>query len=159
MAEQNEKQAFAALNAPVADTSWTLEAELLGTVAETGDVPVRFTRPIEIVGIHVSVITKLPMASPALREPTVKDINVSMLSNDSDTWTKRLTESGSGGNFALLESLGIQVPRLMRLRPGGDTPDFTFNFAWKQFDAATPYYEGAIISLTLYANYLTPKEA
>ena len=46
----SEIQDFAAIHAPIAPLSWSLVAELPGSAEETGDVPVRFTRPIELLG-------------------------------------------------------------------------------------------------------------
>jgi hypothetical protein len=145
---------FAALHCPIAPLTWSLFAELPNTAEETGDIPVRFSRPVEILGIQASVIPKHPITNFVV--PTINDIDVSLISDNEDLWTKRLTESGPEGGMVPLASLTVQIPRLLRIVPQGDAPDFTFKFAWAQFIATDEeIYETALIRLGIYARYIT----
>jgi hypothetical protein len=147
---------FAALHAPVAPLTWELHAELPGTSAETGDIPVRFLRPVEITGLFAVVIPKRPLGGGGLIIPSIDDIEVQLTSDNEDLWTKRLTESGSEGGMVPLGGLTVAVPRLLRIVPLGDAPDFTWKFSWAQFvSAASPIYEDAIIRLAIYARYIS----
>jgi len=152
----NERQDFAALHCPIAPFTWALVTELGGDVETTGDIPIRFTRPVEILGIRASVIAKLPLGN--LIVPTVDDLDVLLQTDNEDTWTKTLKESGGQGGFVPLRDLTIDAPRLLRIVPKGDAPDFTFQFQWAQFVDGTPLYETALIRVSLLARYLSKAE-
>lgn len=154
----SEKQDFAALNAPVAPFTWGAIVELPNTVQQTADVPVRFERPLELLGIKAIVVPKYPLIGTGLIVPTVDDIDVMMQTDNEDLWTKTLLESGSGGDFAPLTALAIDAPRLLRIVPAADAPDFTFRFQWTQFTQGTPLFEHAIIKLGILARYLSKAE-
>ncbi len=151
----SEQQDFAALHAPIAPFTWELRAELSGLAETTGDVPMRFTRPVEILGITPIIIPKYPLAGGGAIIPTADDVDVSLLSDNEDIWTKRLTEAGSAGGLVPLSALSINVPRLLRIVPKGDAPDFTWQFSWAQFTAGTRIYEDAIIRLGVFARYIS----
>lgn len=146
---------FAALHAPIAPLTWDLRAELPGAAPETGDIPMRFSRPIELLGMTAVVIPKRPLAGGGLLTPTLADIDVSLVSDNEDLWTRRLTESGTSGGLVSLSGLLVTVPRLLRIVPRGDAPDFTWNFAWADFLSGTPFFEDAIIRLSIFARYIT----
>jgi hypothetical protein len=155
----SDTQDFAALHAPVTPKTWSISAELARTVESTGVIPMRFTRPIEILGIKATVTAKRPLVGGGLIIPTVDDLDVSLLTDDQDLWTKHLAESGSEGNFVALSHLTIDAPRLLRIVPRGDAPDLAFEFAWAQFiDATHPIFEDALIRVSIMCRYIT-KEA
>lgn len=153
----SERQDFAALCAPVTPETWALEAELSRTVEGTGDIPIRFTRPIEILGIRAQVVAKLPLVGGGLIIPTLDDVNVSLVTDNEDLWTRRVQESGSNGNFVPLVHLTIDgnPGRLLRIVPRGDAPDLAFQFNWGQFTQGTPFYEDAIVRLSLLTRYIS----
>jgi len=151
----SEQQDFAALHAPIAPFSWELRAELPRTSEETGDIPMRFSRPVEILGLQAVVIPVRPLAGGGLIIPTIDDIDVSLVSDNEDMWTKRLTDSGSAGALVPLSGLTVDTPRLLRIVPKGDAPDFTWKFAWAQFVSGTPIYEDALIRCTIFARYIS----
>lgn len=154
------RQDFAALNAPVTPETWALEAELANTVEGTGDIPIRFTRPIEILGMRATVVPKLPLAGGGLILPTLDDVNVMLTTDNEDLWTKRVQESGGNGNFVPLGHLVLDGSpgRLLRIVPRGDAPDLAFQFNWAQFVAGTPFYEDAIIRLSLLTRYISKED-
>jgi hypothetical protein len=155
----SDKQDFQALHAPVTPKTWSITAELARTVESTGGIPVRFTRPIEILGIKATVTAKRPLTGGGLIIPTVDDLDVSLITDDEDLWTKHLKESGSEGQFVALSHLTVDAPRLLRIVPRGSAPDLSFEFAWGQFiDAAHPIFEDALIRLSLFCRYITAEE-
>lgn len=151
----SERQDFAALHAPIAPFTWALNTQLDSAAEDTGEIPVRFTRPIEVLGIKASITPVLPLAGGGLTVPTIEDIDVFLLSDNEDLWTKTLKESGSAGGFVPLSHLTIDAPRLLRIVPKGDAPDFTFTFAWAQFIPGAPLFESAIIRLSLLTRYIS----
>lgn len=154
----NERQDFQALHAPISPFTWGLTVELPNTVEGTADVPVRFGRPVELMGLKASVLPKLPLAGN-LVIPTVEDFDILLQTDNQDTWTKTLKESGGAGGFVPLSHLTIDTPRLLRIVPVGDAPDFTFQFQWAQFiDPSHPLYESAIIRLSAIARYISKDE-
>jgi len=159
MLQGSERQDFAALNAPVTPETWALVAELDRTVQGTGDVPVRFTRPIEILGMKALVSPRYPLAGGGLIIPTVDDIDVFLTTDNEDVWTRRLKESGGEGNFVPLAHLTVDVPRLLRIVPKGDAPDLSFQFQWAQFPPATGApWESCVIRLSLLTRYISKED-
>ncbi len=154
-----ELQDFAALHAPVSPFTWGLTTELPRTSENSGEIPIRFGRPIEVLGIKASVIAKRPLSGDNLVIPTVEDIDVLLQTDNEEMWTRTLKESGGAGGFVPLDHLTIDAGRLLRIVPLGDGPDFTFNFQWAQFvDSDNPIYEDAIIRVSLLTRYIS-KEA
>lgn len=158
MLQGSERQDFAALNAPVTPETWALVAELPNTVQGTGDIPIRFTRPIEILGLKATISPKLPLAGGGLIIPAIQDVDASLITDNENLWTRRIKESGGEGNFVPLEHLTIDVPRLLRIVPTGDAPDLSFQFQWAQFIQGTPLFETAIVRLSLLTRYITKEE-
>ncbi len=158
--DEDVSQEFATCAAPVAPYTWDIgPVTLLNTDQESGIVPVRFGRWIEITGFDATVIPKLPIApGSGLVIPTVDDLDVLIDMNQGDHFTAQVDDDGPQTGFVPLKSLLTQLPRLVRIRPGVPAPDFSIKFAWRQFVQGTPLYEHAIIDLTMFARYL-PKPA
>ncbi len=148
-------QDFQALHAPIAPLSWSLEAVLPANVQGTGDIPIRWTRPVEILGMKATVLPVYPFdpdgGTPA---PILEDVDVYLLTEDTSIWTKHYNESGGDGNFVPLAHLTVDTPRLLRICLWDDAPDLTFQFQWAQFLQGTPFTVDALIRLTLFTRYL-----
>lgn len=155
---KNPEQEYATLTAPVAPYRWRVgPIELLNTDQETGFVPVRFSRPIEIVGVRAVVVPKLPLAGGALRVPTVSDIDVLVELNQDVRLTNQVNDDGTQRGFVPLSSLTVDEATLLRWIPNVDAPDFQVSFAWRQFIQGTPVYESAIVDLVFLARYVKPE--
>lgn len=150
-------QEFSALAAPVAQYTWAIApVTLLNTQDKTAIIPVRFSRPVEILGFDARVIPKLPLAG-SLAIPTVDVIDVYIDLDQAQKFTSQVDDEGPATGFVPLASVLTSKDggaRLVRIQPNAPSPDFQFQFAWRQFIAGTPLYEGAIISLAMYARYV-----
>jgi hypothetical protein len=164
MSTPDVTQEFATNASPVAPYTWQVgPIVLLATQPDTGFIPVRFSRPIEILGMHAVVIPVLPLVggftTPSLPTPTPNDIDVLMQLDQVERYTSNVTDNTIGPGYVPLQALTVTAgARLLRVIPNADAPDIQFKFAWRQFIQGTPLYQGAIISLSLYARYL-PKGA
>jgi hypothetical protein len=152
----------AALHAPVAPFSWEFQADLDGDTERTARIPLRFTRPVQILGFYPSVIRNAALG--ALENPTTEHVLCLLHANREIMYTNRL-ESGQGAqvpeNFVTLASLGVQVPRLVNIQLRQGAPELAAEFRWKRWNAAfeeTPVYPNAIVTLTAFARYLTEEE-
>ena len=169
---QNESQAVrtgsrgvlihAANHAPVAPFSWEFQADLDGTLEGTARIPLKFTRPVQILGFYPSVILNAAIGSLAL--PTTEHVLVLLHANREVMYTHRL-ESGAGAqapeNFVTLASMGVQVPRLVNIQLRQGAPELACEFRWKRWAAtyaSSPVYPDVIVSMTVYARYLTKDE-
>ncbi len=146
----NVEQEFAVQAAPIAELTWDVgPIRLLATDANTGAVPVRFSSPLEILGIKATVIPVLPLAG-GFPSPTLEDIDVLFEQDENKRFTAQTNDSGrTVGGYVPLAHLVTDANRLLRIQPGVEAPDLQFTFAWRQFVLGTPYYQGAIISLSL----------
>ena len=153
----NDRQAHAALHAPVAPDTWSFSAALLRTVERTGVIPVKFSRPVEIVGFAADVIPARPLVGGGLAIPTPADIDALVeMDNGNRKFTSRVTDDGTTTHDVVpLSHLTVLLPRLVRIEPDDNpNPDFSFQFAWAQFVTGVPKYEDAIIRFSLLGSYL-----
>jgi hypothetical protein len=149
-------QEFAVNAAPVAQFTWSLgRVLLLATEEKSGVIPVRFSRPVEILGFQATVISQLPLAGN-LAIPSVDDIDVYIDIDQETKLTSQVNEDGPQTGFVPLPHVLTEgnPGRLLRVQPNAPAPDFQFQFSWAQFAAGTPLYEDAIIALSLAARYL-----
>jgi hypothetical protein len=155
---KDHQQPFAVNAAPIAELTWAMGPTiLLGTEEQTGFVKADFSRPIEILGIGGVVIPVLPLAG-GFPSPTLDDIDVKFELDQADKYTSNVTEGQTGSGFVPFKDLLTTAQRLMRLCPNVVAPDILMSFKWRQFTQGTQLYQGAIISATLYARYLTDDE-
>jgi hypothetical protein len=151
-----------ALSGPVAAFSWEFQADLDGNQEETARIPLAFSRPVQVLGMYPSVIRNAALGQ--LEDPTAEHILCLLQANRETLYTNRL-ESAQGAqapeNYVTLASLGVQVPRLVNIQLRQGSPELACQFRWKRWSAAiqaTPVYPDAIVSLTLYARYLSESE-
>lgn len=152
----------AANHAPVAPFSWEFQAELDGDEEHTGRIPLRFARPVQILGFYPSVINNEALGQ--LEQPTTEHVLCLLHANRETLYTNRL-ESGAGAqapeDYVTLASMGVQVPRLVNIQLRDGSPTLEAAFRWKRWAAAfedTPVYPDVICSLTCYCRYLTAAE-
>jgi len=151
-------QPLAALHAPVAPYTWEVQATLLRTVQETGRIPLRWNRPVEIIGMYAAV-RQASVAGCGLLIPTVDDLLVAVSANQEDRFTNRLEDTGQTAqaeSFVTLGSLSVQAPRLTRIMLTNGSPQVDVAFRWKAHNPiATPRFEDAMISLSFYCRYVS----
>ncbi len=150
-------QPLAALHAPVAPYTWEVQALLLRTIQETGRIPLRWNRPIEIIGMYAAV--RQASAVGGLLVPTVDDVLVALSANQEDRFTNCLEDTGQTAqaeSFVTLGALSVAVPRLTRIMLTNGTPQVDVAFRWKAHNViATPSFENAMISLSFYCRYIS----
>jgi len=148
-------QLYAANHAPVAPYTWEVQANLLRTVQDTGRIPLRWNRPVMIVGMYASVVQN--SAAGQLLIPTTDDITVELQANQEDRFTNRLETTAATGlvsSYVTLEALSVQVPRLTEIRLENASPQVDVSFRWKTNPPANPTHEDAYCSLAFYCVYL-----
>ena len=152
----------AANHAPVAPFSWEFEADLDGDTEQTARIPLRFSRPVQILGFYPSVINNADLGQ--LEQPTTDHVLCLLHANRETMYTHRLESPEAAAapeNYVTLASLGVQVPRLVNIQLRQGAPELEAQFRWKRWAAAfeeTPVYPDVIVSLTCYARYLTEEE-
>lgn len=150
-------QLYAANHSPVAPYSWEVQATLLRTNLDTGRLPLRWNRPVEILGMYASVLQHSSEGG-GLFVPTADAIACALSANQQDRFTSRLemaAQTGSAENFVTLASLTVQVPRLVRIQLKNESPQLDVEFRWKTNNPASPTFEDAFVSLTFFCRYMT----
>lgn len=145
----------AALHAPVAPYTWEVQALLRNSVQETPRVPLRWNRPVCIVGMYPSVVAY--DIDGQLITPTTDEIAVYIGANQKDRFTNRLDQgvaTGLAESYVTLAAVGIQAPRLWDLRLENDAPQVDVSFRWKTNTITSPTHENAYCSLAFYCYYL-----
>lgn len=148
-------QLRAALHAPVTPYTWEVQSNLARTVQDTGRIPLRWNRPVMIVGMYASVLQN--SAVGGLLIPSTDAITVELSANQEDRFTNRLEDTAATGlvsSFVTLEALSVQVPRLTEIRLENAAPQVDVAFRWKTNNPASPTYEDAYCSLAFYCLYL-----
>lgn len=149
-------QVIAALHAPVAPLTWEIQAELPDQQQQTGRIPLDFRGPLEIVGLHPTVIATTAAAN--LRDPNPDDLLALIDINNEERLTNRLEQGGAAGpgsSFVSLSALGVLLPRLLRKRITNARPNVAIQFRWKRaVVVGMPYYQDAIVSVAFMVRYL-----
>lgn len=142
------EQLAAALIAPAAPFSWEVQYLLENDTLESGRIPIRWQRPVEVVGMYASV---RQATSSSLLVPTVDDIQVALGANQRERFTNRLEDTAQTSmaeSFVTLGALMIQTPRLLRLQLVTPAPEMDVTFRWKSNnDITDPLFEDALIGL------------
>ncbi|OFW65958.1 MAG: hypothetical protein A2Y74_05345 [Actinobacteria bacterium RBG_13_63_9] len=150
-------QALAALHAPIAPYTWEVQATLLRTVQETGRIPLRWNRPVEIIGMYAAV--RQASVAGGLLVPTTDDLVCALSANQEDRFTNRLedvSQTAMAETFVTLAALSVQVPRLMRIMLTNAAPQVDIAFRWKTHNPiGTPRFEDALISVAFYCRYIS----
>lgn len=150
-------QMYAAAHAPVAPFTWEVQAELARTQQETGRLPLRWNRPVEIVGFFATVVALND--DGGLLGPTTDDIQCAIGANQEERFTNRLEDAAATAleeSFVTLSALSVEVPRLVRIQLTNAGPQMDVAFRWKNHNPiASPRFEDALISLALYCRYIT----
>jgi hypothetical protein len=148
---------YAAAHAPVAPFTWEVQAELARTQQETGRLPLRWNRPVEIVGFFATVVALND--DGGLLGPTTDDIQCAIGANQEERFTNRLEDAAATAleeSFVTLSALSVEVPRLVRIQLTNAGPQMDVAFRWKNHNPiASPRFEDALISLALYCRYIT----
>lgn len=152
-------QEFQALHAPVAPYTWEVRSTLLTTQQETTRIPIFFRGPVEIQGFYPSVRINGAVQGGTRRIPTTDNVMVMMDINQQDRLTNRLESTsvaGPGQSFVTLASMGVLVPRLIRIQILNAAPDVGIQFRWDQDPApgGVPIYENCLIQLAFFCRYL-----
>ncbi len=151
-------QLIAANHAPVAPYTWEIQAELGRTTQETGRLPMRWNRPVEILGLFPTV-RALNAAGGGLLAPTADDIMVALGANQEDRFTNRLEDAAATAleeSFVTLSALSVLVPRLVRIQLTNASPQVDVSFRWKNNNPiAQPRFEDALIGVAFFCRYIT----
>lgn len=137
--------------------TWEVSATLGRTTEQTRLIPVRFQRPVRIVGFYPTVIKG--SAVGGLIVPTADDISCVISANQRDRFTNRLEDvssSGYGEAYVTLSALGtsqLQGNRLLNLELRDTAPQLELGFRWKRWTGSA-IYEDALISVALFADYI-----
>lgn len=149
-------QKIGALTAPIAPYTWEVQVLLDNDVQETGRIPLRWNRPVEIVGMFSAVCRA---SVGGLLVPTTTDISCLLSANQEDRFTNRLedaSQTAQAESFVTLASLDVQVPRLTRIELKNASPQIDVAFRWKQHNnIASPIFESALVSLSFYCRYIS----
>lgn len=141
----------------IAPYTWEVGATLSRTSEETRRIPVRFPRPVRVVGMYPSVIAG--SAVGGLVAPSCDAILAVVSSNQRDRFTNRLEDvssAGYGEAYVTLSALGtsqLQGNRLMNIELKEASPQLDLGFRWKRW-SGSPIYEDAIIHVALFCEYL-----
>lgn len=142
--------------AAVAPYTWEAQAVLGRTVLQTGRIPLRFAKPVQIVGFYPSVIADSNVGG--LLVPTLDDILVLLDMNEEKRFTNRLeqtTGAATGAGFVTLGALGsARAQRFLNLKVRNAAPDIGVQFRWKRDPSGGAIYEDAMIGLAFFAKYL-----
>jgi len=148
-------QLVAALHAPVTPYTWEVQANLARDTQDTGRIPLRWNRPVLVVGMYASVERNSSVGN--LLIPTTDSITCELSANQEDRFTNRLEDTSATGlvsSFVTLEALSVQVPRLTEIRLENASPQIDVAFRWKTNDPTDPTYEDAYCSLAFYCVYI-----
>lgn len=150
-------QQYAALVAPTAPYTWECQATLARTVQETGRIPLRWNRPVEIIGMYAAVV-QASIAGGGLLVPGTNDLMVLISANQEDRFTNRLedtAQTGQAESYVTLAAVSVLAPRLTRICLTNASPQVDVNFRWKSHNPiATPRFEDALISLAFFCRYI-----
>lgn len=150
-------QLNAALIAPIAPYTWECQATLARTIQETGRIPLRWNRPVEIVGMYAAV-RQASIAGGGLLVPQVDDLMVLLDANQEDRFTNRLedvSQTGQAESYVTLGAVSVLAPRLTRIMLKNGAPQIDVSFRWKTHNPiATPRFEDALVSLAFFCRYI-----
>jgi hypothetical protein len=147
-----------ALVAPAAPYTWEMQAVLQGTANTTGRVPVKFPRPVEVLGFIPTIITQDPAAGGV--DATLDDVSVLLDVDQKDRMTNRLDQttgqaSTDASSFVTLRAMSILLPRAMRWQLNSAKPDLGVTFAWKIPPVGgIARYRPALISLAMVCRFI-----
>jgi len=157
MDDADSGQSRATLTAPVSPFTWEVQAELPRTVLETGRLPLKWNRPVEIVGMQPSVVALNATGTPLL-VPTADDIQVLLDSNQQDRYTNRLEDTAATAmdeSYVTLSSMSTFLPRLMRIQLRNASPQIGIGFRWKRHNPiAAPRFFDALIGIAFFCRYI-----
>ncbi len=151
---------FAALSQPVAKYTWEVQSTLSRTSEETRRIPIKWQRPVKIVGMYPTVIAGTSVGG-GLLIPTVNDILVVLNANQKDRYTNRLEDvasTGLGESYVTLGSLSTSQAagnRMLEIELNVPAPQLDVAFRWKRPPTGgVALYEDAIVGLCLFCNYV-----
>jgi hypothetical protein len=144
--------AFVALHAPMAPLTWEARALLPSASPETNRIPLRFPRPVEILGFFPTVIDTDAATGVS---HTLNTLDVSLDINATDRVTSgegvSTAAGGTAGTFVTLAALGIQAPRLVGLKLRNSNPDMGFVFRSKR---GSGVFNSALVTVATFARYI-----
>jgi hypothetical protein len=147
--------------AAVAPFTWEVQATLGGAVLQTGRIPLRFPKPVEIVGFYPSIVDG-SAAGGGLVSASLDDVLVLLDANEERRFTNRLEQTAAaatGAGFVTLGALGAaRAQRFLDLKLRNAAPDIGVQFRWKRDPSAGAIFEDAIVCLAFFARYLEAGE-
>lgn len=145
--------AYVALQAPIAPLTWEVFGELASDQAESEQLPIIFPRPVELIAIRPTIRPKSFAPAPPLVAPSLDDVLLSVVIDRERQLTAQqqpATTSAAGAAFVTAGSLNLGLPRLLGQDVTSPTPQFAFQFRWRQ---GPNVFVSCSVSVAIFARY------
>jgi hypothetical protein len=146
--------AYVALQAPQVPLTWEAFGTIESDQAESPILPIRFPKPVQLIGIRPTIrpLSFLPL--PPLVAPSLDDVLLSISIDREKQLTAQQqpgTTSAAGSSFVSAGALSLGLPRLLAQEITSPTPQLDFQFRWRQ---GTGVFVACSVSVAVYARYL-----
>lgn len=137
---------FVTVTAPMAPETWQGECVLPTNQLESGRIDMRFSRPVEIVGIYPSIVSVGSVGVDA----KIDEISCQIDIDRQNFRTSNITDTTQTSNFVVLGALA-QEKRNLGLRICTSQPSVGFTFRWR---TALNTRKDTLIAVTLYCRWI-----
>lgn len=138
--------AFVTVTAPFAPETWQGEVILPTGSLQSGRVDMRFSRPVEIVGIYPALVPVGAVGVDAKMDEIACQIDI----DHQNFRTSTITDTTQTSNFVTLNALAVDK-RQFGLRIDSPRPSVGFTFRWR---TALNTRKDTLISVTLFCRWL-----
>lgn len=137
---------------PVAPDTKEIRVSLANDEEESPRVDIEYPGPSTVIGCYCSVIQDSDVGG--LLIPTLDDFLVMIDLDDQRRFTKgpsqgQTAAASRSSQYVTLASIDSRV-RDLYINMQSARPVLGFTFRWKRFDAATAFYENAIIAISVF---------
>ncbi len=146
--------AFVALMSPMAERTWEASTVYLGSEGESPLAPIKFPRPIEILGFKLIVVPASFVAAPPLVVATLDDLQISIGYDQENVITNTQDQTTTAGpvQFASASAMDMTIAnRLIGLKIRSPNPELQFKWRWKQGPGV---FTDAIVTAACAVRYL-----
>ena len=146
--------AFVSLQAPIAPLTWEVFGTLPSNALESEQLPVKFPRPMQLIGVRPTIRPLRPdLPVPPLVVPTLDDVMCSIVIDQERQLTAQqnpATTTAAQSQYVTAGSLALGLPRLLCQDVRSPTPQFYFQFRWRQ---GINIFTDCTVSMAVFARY------
>lgn len=138
--------AWVTQTAPFAPVTWEGETLMASNMLESGRIDLRFTRPVEIVGIYASIV---PVGAVG-RAATLDDLACQIDIDRQAFRTSSITDTCATSNFVVLGALAC-TQRQLGIRIESASPNVGLTFRWR---VGTGVCKDSLVAATCFCRWL-----